>query len=83
MTNQSEIDQPAIYKIRLKGSFDEAWLAYWFEGFVVTQHSDGATTLTGPVADEAALHGLLAKAGDLGLKLLLLERMEYRQSEGD
>jgi hypothetical protein len=74
--NRREINQPVNYKIKVKGSFDEAWLAYWFEGFVVTQQTFGETTLTGPVADEAALHGLLAKVRDLGLKLLLLERME-------
>ena len=83
MTNRRESDKPTNYKIRVAGSFDEDWLAYWFEEFEVTQQTDAETNLTGPVADEAALHGLLAKVRDLGLKLLLLERMEAKENEGD
>jgi hypothetical protein len=75
MTNRREIDQLPNIKFRVKGSFDDAWLAYWFEGFVVTQQVAGETTLTGLVVDEAALHGLLAKIGNLGLELLFLERI--------
>lgn len=76
MNNRREIEQSANYVIRLKGAFDEAWLAYWLEGFVITKQTVRETTLTGSVADEAALHGLLAKIGNLGLELLFLERIE-------
>lgn len=75
MTNGRKFDQPGSYRIRLQGSFDENWLAYWFDGFVVTEQNAHETTLTGSVSDESALHGLLAKIRDLGLKLLLLERL--------
>ena len=78
MTNGREIDQPRDYRIRLQGSFDENWLAYWFEGFVVATHNANETTLTGSVRDESALHGLLARIRDLGLNLLLLERLDDR-----
>jgi hypothetical protein len=76
MTKRRESDRPATYQFRVKGSFDEAWLAYWFDGFVVKQQAGGATTMTGAVADEAALHSVLAKVRDLGMELLYLERME-------
>jgi hypothetical protein len=75
MTSHRKIDQPVNYKIRVKGTFDETWLTYWFDGFVVTQRAAGETTLTGMVADESALHGLLSKIGNLGLELVLLERI--------
>ena len=75
-SSQPAHDRPRIYRIRLKGAFDEAWLGYWFEGFVISGESPGETTLTGAVVDDAALHGLLANLRDLGLRLLYLERIE-------
>ena len=56
------------YEIRVKGILDERW-ATWFEGLQVS--SDGEeTVIAGPVADQAALHGLLPKVRDLGLFLI-------------
>ena len=56
------------YEIRVKGVLDARWGA-WFEDLQIT--SDGAdTVISGPVADQAALHGLLAKVRDLGLVLI-------------
>ena len=60
---------PVDYQIRVKGHLDPAWSA-WFDGLSVTYDADGDTTLAGPVADQAALYGLLRKARDLGLTLL-------------
>ncbi|MCB8983756.1 MAG: hypothetical protein H6659_08035 [Ardenticatenaceae bacterium] len=60
--------QPEIFEIRLQGQLGEEW-ASWFEGMAITQTEDGDTVLTGPVADQAALHGLLKKVRDLGLPL--------------
>jgi hypothetical protein len=57
------------YQIRVKGHLGPRW-ATWFEGMTLTTHSDGTTVLAGPVADQAALHGLLHKVGDVGLPLL-------------
>lgn len=57
------------YEIRLQGQLDESW-SDWFEGFTLTGESDGTTTLTGPVIDQAALHGLLRRVGDLGVTLI-------------
>lgn len=46
------------YEIRLRGQLDSGWRD-WFNGFTLTHGVDGSTTLTGPVTDQAALHGLL------------------------
>ena len=60
---------PARYDIRIEGHLDEHWSA-WFGGLAVTPADDGTTTLSGVVADQAELHGLLAKIRDLGAHLL-------------
>jgi hypothetical protein len=62
-----------VYRIRVTGRLDEHWSS-WFDGFVVDADEDGSTSLTGPVADQAALHGLLARVRDLGLELISLSR---------
>jgi hypothetical protein len=58
-----------LYEIRLKGHLEARW-SDWFDGLTFTHASDGTTILYGPVADQAALHGLLAKVRDLGLPLV-------------
>ena len=58
-----------IYQIRLKGHLGREWTD-WFEGLTITLEEDGDTLLTGPVIDQAALHGLLKKVRDLGLPLV-------------
>ncbi len=62
-------NQDQGYEIRLKGHLNNRW-AEWFEGLTITLEEDGNTLLTGPVIDQAALHGLLKKVRDLGLTLL-------------
>ena len=62
-------DHPGRYEIRLKGHLDTRWAA-WFDGLTLTHHSDGSTIIGGPVADQAALYGLLQKTRDLGLPLI-------------
>jgi hypothetical protein len=61
--------KPTFYKIRIKGHLDSQWTD-WFEGLTVTLEEDGNTLLSGPVIDQAALHGLLKKVRDLGMPLL-------------
>lgn len=70
----SEPDQPAIYQIRIKGHLDCQW-ADWFAGLTITPAANGETVLTGPVVDQAALHGLLRKVRDLGMPLLAVNRV--------
>ena len=62
-------DRPGRYEIRLKGHLGTRWAA-WFDGLAIAHGSDGTTTIEGPVADQAALHGLLQKVRDLGLPLI-------------
>jgi len=62
-------NQIVIYQIRLKGHLGCEW-ADWFEGLTITLEEDGDTLITGPVIDQAALHGLLKKVRDLGLPLV-------------
>jgi hypothetical protein len=66
--------EPARYELRVQGVLDPGWSA-WFEGLQVTSDEAGQTTIAGPVTDQAALHGLLAKVRDLGLELLLVRRI--------
>ena len=75
MTNGREFDEQAVYQIRVKGNLDRKWSS-WFDGFTIVPQANDETLLTGPVADQAALHGLLGKIRDLGLPLLLARRVE-------
>ena len=67
--------QAMVYQIRIKGHLGDRW-ADWFEGLTITLEEGGDTLLTGPVADQAALHGLLRKVRDLGLLLISVNRIE-------
>ena len=60
---------PTSYVVTIRGHLDQHW-SVWFEGLTITNGDHGETMLTGPVADQAALHGLLAKIRDLGLLLI-------------
>ena len=75
-----DYDEPERYEIRLKGHLAERW-AYWFEGLTITLEDNGDTLLTGPVIDQAALHGLLKKVRDLGLPLISVISIESEQTD--
>jgi hypothetical protein len=62
-----------IYKIHIEGPLDETWSA-WFDGLAITPAADGGTLLSGPLEDQAALHGILMKIRDLGLTLVSVTR---------
>jgi hypothetical protein len=72
--------QPIVYQIRIKGHLGRQWTD-WFEGLTITLEEDGETLLTGPVVDDAALHGLLKKVRDLGMPLLSVNRVEPGQAD--
>jgi hypothetical protein len=71
----NELDQPMVYQIRLKGHLGPGW-ADWFGGLAVTLEDNGETLLTGPVVDQAALHGLLRNVRDLGMPLISVIRVK-------
>jgi hypothetical protein len=71
-------DNPGRYEIRLRGHLDSRWAA-WFDGLSLTNESDGTTVISGPVVDQAALHGLLQKVRDLGLLLVSVTQVEPDQ----
>ena len=62
------------YEIRLKGHLDSRWSA-WFDGLSLTNESDGTTVISGPVVDQAALHGLLQKLRDVGMPLISITQV--------
>ena len=63
------------YEIRVEGILDECWSG-WFDGMQVTSQTDRVTVIAGPVTDQAALHGLLAKVRDLGRPLISVRRVD-------
>ena len=67
-------DEQVVYQIRVRGVLDAGW-SDWFDGLTICPQADGTTLLTGPVRDQSALHGLLAKIRDLGLPLLSMKRV--------
>jgi hypothetical protein len=71
---------PGWYEIRLKGHLESRWAA-WFDGLAIAHGSDGTTIIHGPVADQAALYGLLQKARDLGLPLISVNHADPRHPE--
>ena len=63
-----------IHEIRVQGRLDDRWVD-WLEGLALTRENDGTTTLTGPLADQAALHGVLNTIRDLNLPILSVRRV--------
>lgn len=76
----SEKAQPLVYQIRIKGHLGREWTD-WFGGLTLTLEDNGEMLLTGPVVDQAALHGLLRKVRDLGAPLLSVNRVKPGEAE--
>lgn len=69
-----------IYQIRVKSHLGSGWTD-WFEGLTITLEDNGDTLITGPLIDQAALHGLLKKVRDLGMPLVSVNPMETGQAD--
>jgi hypothetical protein len=67
------------YEIRLKGHLDDSWVM-WFDGLSITLDENGNTLLSGPVVDQAALHGLLKKVRDLGMPLVSVNQVQFNET---
>ena len=68
-------DQPMVYQLRIEGHLGCQWTD-WFGGLTITLEDNGDTLLTGPVVDQAALHGLFKNVRDLGMPLVSVNRVE-------
>jgi hypothetical protein len=73
---------PKVYQIKIKGHLGNQW-SDWFDGLTITLDKEGNTLLTGPVIDDAALHGLLKKVRDLGMPLISFNQIESGQDDPD
>lgn len=69
-----------LYRIKVKGLLDRQW-SEWFDDWTITSNKDGTTVLFGPVADQAALHGVLGKIRDLNLELVFIHRVDLDKRE--
>jgi hypothetical protein len=72
--------EPELYEIRVRGHLESRW-ASQFEGLTITLKDNGDTLLTGPVTDQAALHGLLKKVRDLGLPLVSVIQIQFHETQ--
>jgi hypothetical protein len=75
MSHVRKNDEQAVYQIKVRGILDER-RSDWFDGLAITPQVNGTTLITGPVRDQAALHGLLAKVRDMGQVLLSVRRVD-------
>ncbi|HSG17201.1 MAG TPA: hypothetical protein VLE70_12880 [Anaerolineae bacterium] len=79
MTHPTEPDLSSLYRIKIRGRLKESW-SDWFDGmtieFAIGADEKPITTLTGVIADQSALYGVLNRVRDLGLRLLAVERID-------
>jgi hypothetical protein len=78
---ETDLVQPTVYQIRVESHLGAGWTD-WFDGLAITPEEDGNTLLTGPVVDQAALHGLLKKVRDLGMLLISVNRLDAGRRNG-
>jgi hypothetical protein len=70
------------YEIRIQGQLHARWAA-WFDGWSLTNENEGTTIISGPVIDQAALHGLLQKVRDIGLPLISVQQTDPHHQPGE
>ena len=79
-TSTEDHNEPGVFEIRIRGHLNDRW-AVWFEGLTITLEDNGDTLLTGPVIDQAALHGVLKRVRDLGMPLVSVSPVEPGQAD--
>jgi hypothetical protein len=80
MSHTHKRQVPSGYKFRVNGHLDQHWSS-WFGDLTLTHEDDGTTCLTGAIADQAELHGLLSKIRDLGVTLISVEVVDVTTTE--
>jgi hypothetical protein len=80
LDSKADPGEPTVYQLRIKGHLGSEW-ADWFGGLTITLDDNGDSLLTGPVIDQAALHGLLKKVRDLGMPLVSVSPVEPSQAD--
>jgi len=83
MDKDMNFNSPAVYRIRIQEDLAGSEWNEWFCGFDLVRETDGGILLTGMVADQAALLGLIRKVRDLGLTLVSVQRVENQTKEGE
>ena len=76
--SERDPDEPRIFEIRIQGHLSQQWQD-WFEGLIITLEEEGNTLLSGPVADQSALHGILKRIRNLGMPLLSVNSLDSNQ----
>jgi len=76
---EADPNQPIVYQVRVKSHLGSDWTD-WFQGLTITLEENGDTLLTGPVIDQAALHGLLKRVRDLGISLVSVNPVECNEA---
>ena len=79
INSESDPGQPLVYQIRIKGHLGRDWTD-WFGGLSITLEDNGDMLLTGPVVDQAALHGVLKKVRDVGMPLLSVIEVQFNEN---
>jgi hypothetical protein len=77
---KTDRDESRVYQIRIKGHLGPRW-ADWFEGMTITLTDNGETLLTGPLVDQAALHGVLKRVRDLAMPLVSVVCLDPGQAD--
>jgi len=79
MPLEQPFDKVETYQIKIKGILDDKW-SDWFDGFTIAHQTENETILEGPVPDQAALHGLLARIRDLGLPIRSIVNLSQEEN---